>query len=163
MTDREAMQQALDILDSEFTSVRGEFCRWCDGRMNAQHNCKLEQTISALRAALAEPVPVALKWSPAPRKTEWGECMVCADVEIDRDHTLTLYCEGGQTARVDAMFSPARRSLTDEEILKAVGWETAEMYFKLTPGFPVAEARAETLKNSRAIERAHGITGGNDE
>ena len=58
---------------------------------------------------------------------------------------------------------PTRRPLTDEEILKAVGWETAEMYFKLTPGFPVAEARAETLKNARAIERAHGITGGNDE
>jgi hypothetical protein len=56
--------------------------------------------------ALAEPVqePVALKWLPAPRKTEWGFGMVSADVEIDRDHTLTMYCEDDQTAKVDAMF-----------------------------------------------------------
>ena len=57
------MQQALEILESDFTTVDGEFCRWCDGRLNAKHNCKLEQTIAALRAALAqqaEPVePVA--------------------------------------------------------------------------------------------------------
>ena len=54
----------------------------------------------------AEPVqePVALKWLPAPRKTEWGFGMVSADVEIDRDHTLTMYCEDDQTAKVDAMF-----------------------------------------------------------
>lgn len=56
MTDREAMQMALDILDSEFSSVDGEICRWCDGRLlSKRHNCKLEQTISALRACLAEP------------------------------------------------------------------------------------------------------------
>ena len=50
-----AAQQALGILDSEFTTVDGEFCRWCDGRLNAKHNCALEQTITALKAALAEP------------------------------------------------------------------------------------------------------------
>lgn len=46
-------QQALDILDSEFTTVDGEFCRWCDGRLNAKHNCKLEQSIVALKTALS--------------------------------------------------------------------------------------------------------------
>jgi len=51
---QQAAQQALKILDSEFTTVNGEFCRWCDGRLNAKHNCALEQTITALRAALAE-------------------------------------------------------------------------------------------------------------
>jgi hypothetical protein len=71
----------------------------------------------ALRAALAqqaEPMrePVALKWLQAPRKTEWGFGMVSADVEIDRDHTLTLYCEDDQTAKVDAMF---RRVFCTEE------------------------------------------------
>ena len=55
-TLREAAQQALDILDSEFTSVDGEFCRWCDGRLNAKHNCSLEQTITALNIALAAPI-----------------------------------------------------------------------------------------------------------
>jgi hypothetical protein len=55
--------------------------------------------------------------------------------------------------------SPQRKPLTDEEILKAVGWSMAEPYMKLLPNFPVAEAREETLKNARAIERAHGIGG----
>jgi hypothetical protein len=31
--------------------------------------------------------------------------MRVADIEIDRDHTLTLYCEADQTAKVDAMFA----------------------------------------------------------
>ena len=53
--------------------------------------------------------------------------------------------------------SPQRLPLTEEEILKAIGWERAEMYMKLTPNFPVAEAKKETLKNARAVERAHGI------
>lgn len=51
-TLREAAQQALDILYSEFTTMDGEFCRWCDGRLNAKHNCNLEQAITALRDAL---------------------------------------------------------------------------------------------------------------
>lgn len=42
--------------------------------------------------------------------------------------------------------------LTDEEILSVVGWERAEMYMKLTPNFPVDEAKQETLKNARAVE-----------
>lgn len=48
---------------------------------------------------------------------------------------------------------PQRPRLTDEEILEAVGWERAEMYMKLTPNFPVDEAKKETLKNARAVER----------
>ena len=31
--------------------------------------------------------------------------MRVADIEIDRDHTLTLFCEADQTAKVDAMFA----------------------------------------------------------
>ncbi len=104
-------------------------------------------TAPPARRSEPEPEPVALKWSPAPRKTEWGFGMVCADVEIDRDHTLTLYCEEDQTAKVDAMLSPTRRLLTDSE----------------------ADALAhEMVKGGksvqwlvRAIERK--ITGGNDE
>ena len=47
---------------------------------------------------------------------------------------------------------PSPQRLTDEEILLVVGWERAEMYMKLTPNFPVEEARKETLKNARAVE-----------
>ena len=49
---QQAAQKALNILDSEFTTVNGEFCRWCDGRLNAKHNCALEQAIKALHAAI---------------------------------------------------------------------------------------------------------------
>jgi hypothetical protein len=50
-----------------------------------------------------------IKWSAAPDRTSWGHGMMVADVEIDKDHTLTLYCEADQTAKVDAMFAEAER------------------------------------------------------
>lgn len=42
--------------------------------------------------------------------------------------------------------------LTDKEILSVVGWERAEVFMKMLPNFPVAEAKQETLKNARAVE-----------
>ena len=59
-----------------------------------------------------------LKWQQAPVKTQWGDEMVVASVAIDKDHTLSLYCERDQAPKVDAMF--AQRTwvgLTDEEII----------------------------------------------
>ncbi len=50
-----------------------------------------------------------IKWSNAPDRTSWGASMRVADIEIDRDHTLTLYCEASQTAKVDAMFVEVER------------------------------------------------------
>jgi hypothetical protein len=50
-----------------------------------------------------------IKWSDAPDRTSWGASMRVADIEIDRDHTLTLFCEADQTAKVDAMFADAER------------------------------------------------------
>jgi hypothetical protein len=35
--------------------------------------------------------------------------MRVADIDIDRDHTLTLFCETDQTAKVDAMFAEIER------------------------------------------------------
>ena len=49
---------------------------------------------------------------------------------------------------------PQRLPLTEEEILLAAGWERAEMWMKLAPNFPVDEARKETIKNARAVEKA---------
>ena len=43
-------------------------------------------------------------WMPAPIKTQWGHDMVVADLAIDKDHTVSVYCEKDQTARVEAMF-----------------------------------------------------------
>lgn len=44
-------------------------------------------------------------WMPAPIKTQWGHDMVVADLAIDKDHTVSVYCERDQTARVEAMFN----------------------------------------------------------
>lgn len=41
-----------------------------------------------------------LKWAPAPVKTEWGEGMMVADVALDRDSTLTLYCHVDDLGKV---------------------------------------------------------------
>lgn len=41
-------------------------------------------------------------WAPAPKRTEWGAGMVLADVEIDRDHTLSIYVEVDQAPNVAA-------------------------------------------------------------
>ena len=30
-------------------------------------------------------------WSAAPHKTEWGEGMMCADVMLTKDETMTIY------------------------------------------------------------------------
>ena len=61
---------------------------------------------------------------------------------------------GGHRALPLYTAPPQRLPLTDEEILLAVGWERAEMYMKLAPNFPVDEAKQETLKNARAVEKA---------
>ena len=49
-----------------------------------------------------------LKWQQAPIRTAWGDGMVVASVAIDKDHTVCLYCEREQIAKVEVMFtSPA--------------------------------------------------------
>ena len=62
-----------------------------------------------------------IKWQQAPVKTQWGDEMMVASAAIDKDHTLSLYCERDQTPKVDAMFAqPPKREwvgLTDEELL----------------------------------------------
>ena len=140
-TLREAAQQALEALE-EYQYHGAPFLT-CD------------EAAAALRAALAqqaepvEPVREPVAWihtdldKPRVKFLEWSEdepgyrgCWI----------KTPLY-----------LSPPQRQPLTDEEILKAIGWERAEMYMKLTPNFPVAEAKKETLKNARAIERAHGI------
>ena len=91
---------------------------------------------------------VAFKWFEAPVKTQWGDDMVVADLEIDKDHTVSIYCEGDQTEKVEAMFHPPKREpLTDEQIRKI-----AEDLFK-------SEGPWVTWAYARAIEAAHGIKG----
>jgi len=51
--------------------------------------------------------------------------MRVADIEIDKDHTLTLFCEASQTAKVDAMFVEVER-------LRAVTVQALEAMEKAT-------------------------------
>lgn len=50
-----------------------------------------------------------IKWSDAPDRTSWGASMRVADIVLDRDHTLTLYCEADQVEKVNAMFAGVER------------------------------------------------------
>ena len=134
MTDlRTAAQQALEALE-EYQSKGAPFLA-CDG------------AIDALRAALAqqdELVQEPVAW-------------IYQNMYTEQEYLVWKKGTGGRNWTPLYAAPPQRQPLTDEEILKAIGWERAEMYMKLTPNFPVAEAKKETLKNARAIERAHGI------
>ena len=61
-----------------------------------------------------------IKWSEAPDHTSWGHGMVVADVEIDANHTLTLYCEASQTAKVDAMLAKLTAARAEVERLRGI-------------------------------------------
>ena len=67
-----------------------------------------------------------LKWNPAPVKTQWGDEMVVASVAIDKDHTVDLYCEQDQIAKVEAMFAQPSKpwvGLTPEDIAEVAKQE----------------------------------------
>ena len=91
MTDRELMQMALDVIQSEFAT----------GGKNIYDP---DTVIEALRDRLAQPEPEPVEWFYAPLKTEWGEDMVAADLAIDNDHMVSIYCEADQIEKVEAMF-----------------------------------------------------------
>ncbi len=84
----EVMKQALEALE-----------------LTADRMQKQRDAITSLRQAIEQ----AQKqepwvWQQAPIKTQWGDDMVVADLAIDKDHTVSVYCERDQTARVEAMF-----------------------------------------------------------
>lgn len=72
------------------------------------------------------------KWQQAPVKTQWGDEMVVASVAIDNDHTVCLYCEHDQTAKVEAMFTQRTWvGLTDEDFQPMV--QKAMAYYGYKP------------------------------
>jgi hypothetical protein len=58
-----------------------------------------------LRKTTPPAAPVAWKWHQAPVKTSWGHDIVVADLAIDKDNTVSVYCERDQTTKVEAMFT----------------------------------------------------------
>jgi len=88
-------------------------------------NATIKAAAAFSRTLEAKDEPVAWKWHQAPVKTSWGHDMVVADLAIDKDNTMSIYCERDQTAKVKAMFTPpaAQRpwqGLTDEDKQTAV-------------------------------------------
>jgi hypothetical protein len=98
--------------------------------------------------------------------------MVVADIELDRDHTLTLYCEADQTAKVNAMFAEVEALRTElarlttlrpmsEHQMYAVEDDARRAYFASKAG-----PRGQQITYwdwlepwlIRAVEKHHGIT-----
>jgi len=105
-------------------------------------------------AAQPAPVqePVAWKWHQAPIKTSWGHDMVVADLAIDKDNTVSVYCERDQTTKVQAMFStpPAAQrqwvGLDAEQIRKAKHHTVDGAYhYSFKQGAEWAEAKLKEL------------------
>ena len=126
MTDlRKAAEIALEAL-SEYTNVvtsGTDPTKWdevVDGGGSAR------EAIRRLQDALSN--PSKLEWFPAPAKTEWGEGMVCAMVEIDDNHYFDVFCEEWQKENVELMLGFTKREwvgLTDEdkdELLNLDNW-----------------------------------------
>ena len=76
-----------------------------------------------------------LEWNRAPTKTQWGHDMMEACVAIDKDHTLSLYCERDQTTKVPKVMRPRWKGLTKTDIERLVlngdtYWWSAEEYIR---------------------------------
>ncbi len=76
-----------------------------------------------------------LEWNKAPVKTQWGHDMMETSIAIDKDHTLSLYCEHDQTEKVPKILRNKWKSLTKNEIDRLIldgdcYWWKAEDYIK---------------------------------
>ena len=76
--------------------------RFYEGCPDGQYD---ELMVELIRERLAQQEPAAWKWQQAPIRTAWGAEMVVASVAIDKDHTVDLYCEREQIAKVEVMFT----------------------------------------------------------
>lgn len=83
-----------------------------------------------------------IKWGKAPIKTTWDVGMVQADIEIDADHTLTIYCESDQTEKVEEIFHT--------EALQAV---TAERKALKADLGDLLEAQADLLRENKVLDK----------
>ena len=45
-----------------------------------------------------------INWFKSPRRTDFGQGMVIADIALTKDHTLTIYCEEEVVDLVNELF-----------------------------------------------------------
>jgi hypothetical protein len=125
----EVMKQALDALELALSSHGVMLLS--DPPQDAWKTRKVEsksqEAITALRAAIEQAEKPTDQiapqrewaWMPAPIKTQWGHDMVVADLAIDTDHTVSIFCERDQIKSVEAMFAPQ-----PQQVEKPVAWTT---------------------------------------
>ena len=151
---RIAAQQALEALEAGLDvnpilageaeeALRAALAQQDEPRNQCGETCERAKLCAVCARGLAEPVPEPVAWMVY---TLDGKSVCVTDNPDD-------FSEGHRALPLYTA-PPQRLPLTDEEILLAVGWERAEMYMKLAPNFPVDEAKQETLKNARAVEKA---------
>lgn len=59
---REALELARDMLSGEWTTDGGDWCRYCDQKMDRRHKCDKTIALDAIDAALAAPDPQPVAW-----------------------------------------------------------------------------------------------------
>jgi len=141
MTDKEAMKLALDALENSVDLVvedaynAEQLYGNYPTRQGKVGGLKIladqhKEAITALKERLLEASmrevqrlgqeieqePVAWKWHQAPVKTSWGHDMVVADLAIDKDNTVSVYCERDQTTKVEAMLSTTPQRTEQEPV-----------------------------------------------
>ena len=109
---------------------------------------QVKESIRRLEMALSE--FSNLEWFPAPTKTEWGESMICAAVNIDDNNYFDVYCEKWQKENVELLLGIKKREwvgLTDED-LKPLCSEWRIMYGGYVDDFAKAIEAKLKEKNS---------------
>ncbi len=127
---REALAEQPAQQEPTEQKINGCICRWNE-EGDRVVTCErhqgwldvIEEWATRAREAekkLKETKITKLNWSKAPIKTQWGDDMVVADVSIDKDHTLSLYCESSEVKKVEAMFVKQRNRLTHLQRLEVL-------------------------------------------
>jgi hypothetical protein len=143
------MKQALEALEQEAADYSIQYIGSIPDH--------IADAIKSLRTAIEQAEKQEpWQWNDAPIKTQWGQDMVVADLEIDKDHTVSVYCERDQTKNVEAMFAsqPQREQvmyqLSPTDIYDFAGWLTTRKGLMQVGGAyeagPMAEAVGEYLK-----------------
>jgi hypothetical protein len=143
------MKQALEALEQEAADYSIQYIGSIPDH--------IADAIKSLRTAIEQAEKQEpWQWNDAPIKTQWGQDMVVADLEIDKDHTVSVYCERDQTKNVEAMFAPQPQreqvmyQLSPTDIYDFAGWLTTRKGLMQVGGAyeagPMAEAVDEYLK-----------------
>jgi len=130
----EAMKQALEALDDAANVLSSRMFPDAAAALRAAiEQAEKQEPVAFVQAATDQIAPQReWAWMPAPIKTQWGHDMVVADLAINKDHTVSIYCERDQIKSVEAMFATQpqqiENKLGDEDELIYNAWRDSEAY-----------------------------------